>query len=110
MLVYFVANWYICHYTGIRFFIDMLYRAVKMSILALYLRIVSGKRGLKQGLPWIVQPRAVWWIAGAITFFHIAVFLVSNCPFVVRSLLNVISDAIFRMHSRFTGLGCHEAT
>ncbi|KAH7346953.1 hypothetical protein BKA66DRAFT_433216 [Pyrenochaeta sp. MPI-SDFR-AT-0127] len=53
-LIYFVANW-----------------AVKMSILALYYRIGSGKKGL----PWVVQPRAVRWIAGAMTAFHVAVFL-----------------------------------
>lgn len=54
LLIYFVANW-----------------AVKMSILALYYRIGSGKKGL----PWVVQPNAVRWIAGAMTAFHVAVFL-----------------------------------
>ncbi|XPT03226.1 hypothetical protein M3J09_012327 [Ascochyta lentis] len=55
MLVYFVANW-----------------AVKMSILALYHRIGSGKRGL----PLIVQSRAIWITAGAISAFTVAVILV----------------------------------
>ncbi|KAF1927398.1 uncharacterized protein M421DRAFT_30823, partial [Didymella exigua CBS 183.55] len=55
MLIYFVANW-----------------AVKMSILALYHRIGSGKRGL----PLIVQSRAIWVTAGAISAFTLAVILV----------------------------------
>ncbi|KAJ4313081.1 hypothetical protein N0V94_007115 [Neodidymelliopsis sp. IMI 364377] len=55
MIVYFVANW-----------------AVKMSILALYHRIGSGKRGL----PLIVQSRAIWATAGFISAFTLAVILV----------------------------------
>ncbi|KAF3044554.1 hypothetical protein E8E11_004508 [Didymella keratinophila] len=55
MLIYFVANW-----------------AVKMSILALYHRIGSGKRGL----PLIVQSRAIWATAGFISAFALAVILV----------------------------------
>ena len=47
-------------------------RAVKMSILALYHRIGSGK----QGLPLIVQSRMIWVTAGIITAFTIAVFFV----------------------------------
>lgn len=47
-------------------------RAVKMSILALYYRIGSGKRGL----PWIVQGKAVLATAGIMTAFSLAVFLV----------------------------------
>ncbi|KAF2126217.1 hypothetical protein P153DRAFT_88100 [Dothidotthia symphoricarpi CBS 119687] len=54
MLLYFVGNW-----------------TVKMSILALYHRIGSGK----QGLPWTVQSRAVWMTASLITAFTLAVFL-----------------------------------
>ncbi|OAL48471.1 hypothetical protein IQ07DRAFT_622898 [Pyrenochaeta sp. DS3sAY3a] len=53
MLIYFAANW-----------------AVKMSILALYYRIGSGRRGL----PWSMHPKAVWWTAGVMTAFHFAVF------------------------------------
>ena len=45
-----------------------------MSILALYYRIGYGK----QGLPWIVQSRAVWAAAGLMTAFSLAVFLVSE--------------------------------
>ncbi|KAJ4984115.1 L-fucose permease [Stagonosporopsis vannaccii] len=55
MLIYFVANW-----------------AVKMSILALYNRIGSGKRGL----PLIVQSRAIWITAGFISAFTLAVIFV----------------------------------
>ncbi|KAJ8107852.1 hypothetical protein OPT61_g8579 [Boeremia exigua] len=55
MIIYFVANW-----------------AVKMSILALYNRIGSGKRGL----PFIVQSRAIWATAGFISAFTFAVILV----------------------------------
>ncbi|KAF2026933.1 hypothetical protein EK21DRAFT_102894 [Setomelanomma holmii] len=51
MLVYFVANW-----------------AVKMSILALYYRIGSGKRGL-------IQARAVWATAAVISAFTLASFM-----------------------------------
>ncbi|KAF2819317.1 hypothetical protein CC86DRAFT_431887 [Ophiobolus disseminans] len=54
MLVYFVANW-----------------AVKMSILALYYRIGSRK----QGLPRIMQARAVWVTTGLITALTVATFL-----------------------------------
>jgi hypothetical protein len=42
-----------------------------MSILALYYRIGSGKRGL----PWIVQAPAVWATAGLMTAFTVAIFL-----------------------------------
>jgi hypothetical protein len=42
-----------------------------MSILALYYRIGSGKRGL----PWIVQAPAVWATAGTMTAFTLAIFL-----------------------------------
>jgi hypothetical protein len=45
-----------------------------MSILALYYRIGSGKRGL----PWIVQAPAVWATAGTMTAFTVAIFLVST--------------------------------
>ncbi|KAH6625684.1 hypothetical protein C7974DRAFT_205507 [Boeremia exigua] len=55
MLIYFVANW-----------------AVKMSILALYHRIGSGKRGL----PLIVQSRAIWITSCFISAFTLAVLLV----------------------------------
>ncbi|KZM26891.1 hypothetical protein ST47_g1976 [Ascochyta rabiei] len=55
LLVYFVANW-----------------AVKMSVLALFHRIGSGKRGL----PLIVQSRAIWATAGLISAFTVAVVLV----------------------------------
>ncbi|KAH7065868.1 hypothetical protein BKA63DRAFT_585876 [Paraphoma chrysanthemicola] len=51
MLVYFVANW-----------------AVKMSILALYYRIGSGRRGL-------IQARAVWITAAVISAFTLASFM-----------------------------------
>ncbi|KAF2996083.1 hypothetical protein E8E13_004551 [Curvularia kusanoi] len=54
MLIYLVANW-----------------AVKMSILALYHRIGSGKRGL----PLIVQSRAIWITAGFISAFTLAALL-----------------------------------
>ncbi|KNG45362.1 hypothetical protein DDE82_002448 [Stemphylium lycopersici] len=54
MLTYFVGNW-----------------AVKMSILALYYRIGYGK----QGLPWIIQGRAVWAVAGFMTAFGLSTFL-----------------------------------
>jgi hypothetical protein len=47
-----------------------------MSILALYRRIGSGKHGL----PLIVQPRAIWTIAGLISAFTLAVILV--CLFI----------------------------
>lgn len=56
------------------------HRAVKMSILALYYRIGSGKRML----PLIVQPRAVWWVAGVMTAFHVAAFTVSVSHEVTR--------------------------
>jgi hypothetical protein len=70
MLIYFVANWY-AHI--ITFFSALtLARAVKMSILALYHRIGSGKRGL----PLIVQSRAIWVTAGFISAFTLAVILV----------------------------------
>lgn len=48
-------------------------RAVKMSILALYNRIGSGKRGL----PLIVQSRAIWITASFISAFTLAIILVS---------------------------------
>lgn len=47
-------------------------RAVKMSILALYYRIGSGKKGL----PRIMQARAVWITTGVVTAFTAATFLV----------------------------------
>lgn len=47
-------------------------RAVKMSILALYYRIGSGK----QGLPRIMQARAVWVTTCVVTAFTVATFLV----------------------------------
>ena len=70
---------------GIGICANPLYRAVKMSILALYYRIVSGKRGL----PWIVQPKAVWWIAGVFTLFHIAVFTVRGWSRLDKTITNV---------------------
>jgi hypothetical protein len=56
-------------------------RAVKMSILALYRRIGSGK----QGLPLIVQSRMIWVTAGVITAFTFVIFFVRRryplpCP------------------------------
>lgn len=53
-LVYFVTIW-----------------TVKMSILALYYRIGSGMRAL----PWILQARAVWIIAGIMSAIAVASFL-----------------------------------
>lgn len=44
-----------------------------MSILALYYRIGSGKKGL----PRIMQARAVWITTGVISAFSIATFVVS---------------------------------
>jgi len=70
MLIYFVANWYVHSITFISTL--TLARAVKMSILALYHRIGSGKRGL----PLIVQSRAIWATAGFISAFTLAVILV----------------------------------
>lgn len=51
-----------------------------MSILALYHRIGSGKRGL----PLIVQSRAIWATAGIISAFTLAVILVSMPVSVVK--------------------------
>lgn len=45
-----------------------------MSILALYYRIGSGMRAL----PWILQARAVWIIAGIMSAIAVASFLVSD--------------------------------
>ncbi|KAF2714611.1 hypothetical protein K504DRAFT_420571 [Pleomassaria siparia CBS 279.74] len=52
LYLYFVANW-----------------SVKMSILALYYRIASGKRGL----PWVLQTNVIWAMAGFITAFTISI-------------------------------------
>ena len=72
MLIYFVANWYVDTAASISSL--TLARAVKMSILALYHRIGSGKRGL----PLIVQSRAIWATAGFITAYTLAVTLVRS--------------------------------
>lgn len=70
MLIYFVANWYVHGIASLSAL--TLARAVKMSILALYHRIGSGKRGL----PLIVQSRAIWATAGLISAFTLTVILV----------------------------------
>ena len=72
MLIYFVANWYFVHPFFTPGSSNTTTRAVKMSILALYNRIGSGKRGL----PLIVQSRAIWITAGLISAFTLAVILV----------------------------------
>ncbi|PSN73973.1 hypothetical protein BS50DRAFT_469916, partial [Corynespora cassiicola Philippines] len=57
--LYFVVNW-----------------SLKMSILALYHRIGSGKKGL----PWILRSKVIWTLAVLITLFSISIFLVSSKP------------------------------
>jgi hypothetical protein len=73
MLIYFVANWYTPFpILYLHLILTHTPRAVKMSILALYYRIGYGK----QGLPWIVQSRAILITAGSMTAFSLAVFFV----------------------------------
>ena len=74
-----------------------------MSILALFHRIGSGKRGL----PLIVQSRAIWATAGFITAFTLAVILVSvyGHPALVTMLRHTTGPDIF-LPPRHRGLGC----
>lgn len=65
-----------------------------MSILALYYRIGSGMRAL----PWIVQARAVWIIAGFMSAIAVASFLVGNF---------LVSSDTFHLHCTGTAARLH---
>lgn len=95
-------------YNHLRSKADTIQRAVKMSILALYYRIGSGRRGL----PWNMHPKAVWWTAGVMTAFHFAVFTVSTAqPFHTRNPKRrnlTATGTTVRVHSRNARLGCGE--
>lgn len=95
-------------YDQLRSNADTIQRAVKMSILALYYRIGSGRRGL----PWSMHPKAVWWTAGVMTAFHFAVFTVSTPQsFHIHTLerhMLTVTGATIRVHPRIARLGCGE--